>query len=215
MPKDIVVLGAGYSGINCVVRLNKLLKKNPDYQIHLMDRTPYHLLETRLHEAAARQAEITIPIAAIIHKRNIIFHLAEVLKINLNEKKVMALDKDIPYDYLVIALGSKTNYYDIPGLKEYAFQLKTFEDTYKIRDNLKRAFAKAKSEKSPAERKKLLTVVIGGGGLTGVELAAEIAELVEELSHKWEIPSEEPQIYLIEAGQTILPAVQKKMIDKA
>ncbi|OGC85922.1 MAG: hypothetical protein A2V73_08200, partial [candidate division Zixibacteria bacterium RBG_19FT_COMBO_42_43] len=215
MPKDIVVLGAGYAGINCVIRLNKLLKKNPDYQIHLMDRNPYHLLETRLHEAAARQAEITIPIAAIIHKRNIIFHLTEVIRINLNERKVITLDKDIYYDYLVIALGSKTNFYDIPGLKDYAFQLKTFDDTYKIRDNLKRAFAKAKSEKSPEERKKLLTIVIGGGGLTGVELAAEIAELVEELSHKWEIPPQEPQIYLIEAGETILPAVEKKIIDKA
>ena len=215
MPRDIVVLWAGYSGINCVVRLNKLLKKNPDYQIHLVDRNPYHLLETRLHEAAARQAEITIPIAAIIHKRNIVFHLAEVLKITLNEKKVVTLDKNISYDYLVIALGSKTNFYDIPGLKEYAFQLKTFEDTYKIRDNLKRAFAKAKSETNPEERKKLLTIVIGGGGLTGVELAAEIAELVGELSHKWEIPPEGPQIYLIEAGETILPAVEKKIIDKA
>src|SRR4030067_852911 len=149
MPKDIVVLGAGYAGINCVIRLNKLLKKNPDYQIHLMDRNHYHLLETRLHEAAARQAEITIPIAAIIHKRNIIFHLTEGIRINLNE------------------------------------------------------------------RKELLTIVIGGGGVTGVELAAEIAELVEELSHKWEIPPQEPQIYLIEAGETILPAVEKKIIDKA
>ncbi len=215
MPKDILVLGAGYSGINCIVRLAKLFKNNPNFQIHLVDRNPYHLLETRLQEAAARQAEITIPIAAIIHKRNIIFHLAEVIRINLNEKKVTTLDKDISYDYLVIALGSKTNFYDIPGLKEYAFQLKTFEDTYKIRDNLKRAFAKAKSEANPEERKKLLTIVIGGGGLTGVELAAEIAELVEELSHKWEIPPQEPRIYLVEAGQTILPAVQKKMIDKA
>lgn len=215
MPKEIVVLGAGYAGINCVVRLAKLFKNNSDYQIHLVDRNPYHLLETRLHEAAARQAEITIPIAAIIHKRNIIFHLAEVIRINLNEKKVITLGKDIPYDFLVIALGSKTNFYDIPGLKEYAFQLKTFEDTYSIRDNLKRAFARAKSEKNPAERKKLLTIVIGGGGLTGVELAAEIADMVEELSRKWEIPPEEPQIYLVEMGETILPALEKKMMGKA
>ncbi len=215
MPKDIVVLGAGYSGINCVVRLAKLFKNNPNFQIHLVDRNPYHLLETRLHEAAARQAEITIPIAAIIHKRNIIFHLAEVISINLPEKRVITTDKDIAYDYLVIALGSKTNFYDIPGLKEYAFQLKTFEDTYKIRDNLKRAFAKAKSETNPEERKKLLTVVIGGAGLTGVELAAEIAEMVEELCVKWEIPLVEPKIYLIEAGKTILPALEKKMMGKA
>lgn len=215
MPKNIVVLGAGYGGINCIVRLAKLFKNNPNFQIHLVDHNPYHLLETRLHEAAARQAEITIPIAAIIHKRNIIFHLAEIIRINLNEKRVTTLEKEIPYDYLVIALGSKTNFYDISGLKEYAFQLKTFEDTYKIRDNLKRVFAKAKSEANSEERKKLLTVVIGGAGLTGVELAAEITEMAEELSNKWEIPPDEPKIYLIEAGETILPAVEKKMMGKA
>src|SRR4030067_3491137 len=108
MPKSIVGLGAGYAGINCVIRLNKLLKKNPDYQIHLMDRNPYHLLETRLHEAAARQAEITIPIAAIIHKRNIIFHLTEGIRIDLNERKAITLDKDVCYDHLVISYGSNS-----------------------------------------------------------------------------------------------------------
>ena len=168
----VVVLGAGYGGITATLRLAKLFKNHPDYQVHLADRHPYHLLETRLHEAAARRAEVTVPILGLLKKRKVLFHLAEILKIDLENKKVICLDQEIPFHYLVIALGSKTNFYDIPGLKEYALELKSFHDTLKIRDQIERMFAKAAGIADPVQRKPYLTFVIGGGGLTGVELAA-------------------------------------------
>ena len=213
--KPIVVLGAGYAGITATLRLAKLFRKLPEYQIHLADRHPYHLLETRLHEAAARRAEVTVPILGLLKKRRIFFHLTEVLNIDLENKKVLCPDQEIPFDYLVIALGSKTNFYDIPGLKEYALELKSLQDTLKIRDQIERMFARAAGISDPQERKPYLTFVIGGGGLTGVELAAELSEFIEGLSQKYRMTIPESSlIVLIEAEKSILPNLKENLIER-
>ncbi len=213
--KPIVVLGAGYGGITATLRLAKLFKNSAEYQLYLVDRHPYHLLETRLHEAAARRAEVTVPILGILKKRQVIFHLTEVLRIDLENRKIIGLDKEIPFYYLVIALGSKTAFYDIPGLKEHALELKTLEDTLKIRDQVERMFARAASISDPKQRKPYLTFVIGGGGLTGVELAAELSEFISELSQKYrlEIP-EESLMVLIEVQKSILPNLKPNLIER-
>jgi NADH:ubiquinone reductase (H+-translocating) len=213
-PRPIVVLGAGYGGITATLRLAKLFKNHPDYQVHLVDRHPYHLLETRLHEAAARRAEVTVPILGLLKKRKVIFHLAEILKIDLESKKVICLDQEIPYHYLVIALGSKTNFYDIPGLKEYALELKSFHDTLKIRDQIERMFAKAAGIADPVQRKPYLTFVIGGGGLTGVELAAELSEFIEELSLRYRMNPSDSNLILIEVSSSILPNLNENLIQR-
>jgi NADH dehydrogenase len=213
MFKQIVVLGAGYGGITAILRLAKLFKNLPEYEVHLVDRHPYHLLETRLHEAAARRAEVTIPILGVLKKRNVIFHLTEILKIDLENKKVVCSEKEVPYDKLVIALGSKTAFYDIPGLKEHALELKSLEDTYKIRDQVERMFAKAAGINDPIQRKPCLTFVIGGGGLTGVELAAELSEFIEELGRKYGMNVAESRLLvLIEAQKSILPNLKENLI---
>jgi len=213
-PKPIVVLGAGYGGITATLRLAKLFKHHPDYHVHLVDRHPYHLLETRLHEAAARRAEVTVPILGLLKKRNVIFHLAEILKIDLETSKVVCLDQEIPYHYLVIALGSKTNFYDIPGLKEYALELKSFHDTLKIRDQIERMFAKAAGIADPEQRRPYLTFVIGGGGLTGVELAAELSEFIEELSLRYRMNPSDSNLILIEVSNSILPNLKENLIQR-
>ena len=213
-PKPIVVLGAGYGGITATLRLAKLFKSHPDYQVHLADRHPYHLLETRLHEAAARRAEVTVPILGLLKKRKVLFHLAEILKIDLETRKVICLDQEILYHYLVIALGSKTNFYDIPGLKEYALELKSFHDTLKIRDQIERMFARAAGIADPVQRKPYLTFVIGGGGLTGVELAAELSEFIEELSLRYRMNPSDSNLILIEVSNSILPNLKENLIQR-
>lgn len=80
--KNIVVMGAGYGGITAALRLARLFRQHHEYQIHLIDRNPYHTLKTQLHEAAVRKTEISIPIDRIIQGRNIIFHLGEVTRID-------------------------------------------------------------------------------------------------------------------------------------
>jgi NADH dehydrogenase len=214
LPKPIVVLGAGYGGITAGLRLAKLFKNNPAYQVHLADRHPYHLLETRLHQAAARRAEVTVPILGLLKRKQVTFHLTQVLKIDLERNKVICTDQEIFFHYLVIALGSKTNFYDIPGLKEHALELKTFQDTLEIRDRIERMFAKAAGLTDPLQRRPMLTFVIGGGGLTGVELAAELSEFIEQLCQKYRMPVSECSLILTEAQASILPNLRENLIAK-
>lgn len=126
--KNIVVMGAGYGGITAALRLARLFRKHPEYQIHLIDRNPYHTLKTQLHEAAVRKREVSIPIDRIIQRRNIIFHLGEVTRIDTKEHIVHREGGSLPFHYLVIALGSQVNFYNIPGLQEYSFPLQTLRD---------------------------------------------------------------------------------------
>ncbi len=221
----IVILGAGYGGMSCVTRLSRKFRRNSNVHIHLIDRHTYHLLETRLHERAVREAEVTISISRFLQRRkNVTFHLGEITKIDL-ESKTVELDfgiapasgaaRTVKYDYLVIALGSKTNFYQIPGLEQHAFQLKELEDSEKIRAHTERMFALAATESDPAMRKEYLRFVIGGGGLTGVELATEMAERFDSLCEEYRIDHHEPEMILIELGNRILPSLDGKQAGKS
>jgi len=220
---DIVVLGAGYGGISCVTRLSRKFRKRQDIRIHLVDRNTYHLLETRLHERAVRQEEITLPLSSFLSRRpNVVFHLGEVTLIDLEHRRV-ELDfgisrttegaaRQVRYDYLVIALGSKTNFYQIPGLETHAFQLKELEDSERIREHTERMFAIAASETNRNKRKEYLRFVIGGGGLTGVELAAEMVARFDDLSARYHIDASEAEMLLIELSDRILPSLDGKQV---
>jgi NADH dehydrogenase len=223
---DIAILGAGYGGISCVTRLSRQYRGNPLVRIHLVDRHTYHLLETRLHERAVRESEITIPLSRFLAKReNVTFHLGEVTHIALDDRYVeldfgmsetsSAQVRRIRYDYLVIALGSKTNFYQIPGLEQHAFQLKKLEDSERIRIHTERMFAIAASETNLNKRKEFLRFVIGGGGLTGVELATEMAERFDSLSVQYHIDPAEPEMILVELSDRILPSLDGKQVTRS
>ncbi len=235
--RDIVVLGAGYGGMSCITRLSRKLRKRgrsvgstspnekEEIRLHLVDRHTYHLLETRLHERAVREAEVTVPISRLLRKRtNVSFHLGEVTRIDLDGKRV-ELDYGITsesgsprylrYDALVVALGSKTNFYQIPGLEEHAFQLKELEDSERIREHTEHMFAMAATETNFNKRKELLRCVIGGGGLTGVELATEMAERFDQLCEAYHIDQSEPEMILIELSDRILPSLEGKLVSKS
>ena len=223
---DIVILGAGYGGISCVTRLSRMFRRDRGVRIHLVVRHTYHLLETRLHERAVRKQEITIPLAGFLERRpNVSFHLGEVTRIDLDSRAV-ELDfglsvptnnpsRRIRYDYLVIALGSKTNFYQIPGLEKHAFQLKELGDSEKIREQTERLFALAATEDSYHRRKELLRFVIGGGGLTGVELATEMTERFDQLSAQYHIDPTEPEMLLLELSDRILPSLDGRQVARS
>lgn len=212
---DIVILGAGYGGISCAARLARLFRRDPDVRLHLVDRHPYHLLETRLHERAVREAEVTVPIARFLARRpTLTFHLGEVTRIDLDNRRI-EIDfgaRTLAWDHLVIALGSKTNFYQIPGLEQHAFQLKELDDSERIRAHTERMFALAASEPDGEKRRELLRVVIGGGGLTGVELATEMAERFDALARQYNLDPAEPEMILIEAADRVLPSLDGRQV---
>ena len=222
---DILILGAGYGGISCVTKLSKQFRSRPDVRIHLIDRHTYHLLETRLHERAVRQAEVTIPLSLFLARRpNVVFHLGEVTRIDLPSQRVdmdfgrpdvsSSKPRRIRYDFLVIALGSKTNFYQIPGLEKYAFQLKELSDSERIRKHTEEMFAMAASETNVNRRKEYLRFVIGGGGLTGVELATEMVERFDHLAQVYHIDPGEPEMILLELSDRILPSLDGKHVTR-
>ena len=205
--KNIVVLGAGYGGITAALKLSSLFRKHYHIKIHLIDKNPYHTLKTQLHEAAVHKNEVVIPIERIIFKKDIFFHCGVVTKIDLVNKKVFIDDEIIPFIYIVIALGSKSNFYNIEGLSDFSFPLQSFEDAEKIYNHISQHCAKASSEQNAYKRKQRLTFVVGGGGLSGVEFATELSDHVKRCISNYKLSGDEFEIILIEAGNKILPGV--------
>jgi NADH dehydrogenase len=202
--KNIVVVGAGYGGITAALRLAKLLRKHPGCRIHLVDKNTYHTLKTQLHEAAVRSSQVSIPIERIIRGRDIVFHEAEITRIDPNEKIVHMKAGELSFDYLVIALGCQANYYGIPGLQEHSFPLQTLDDARSIYDHILSLCERAANESDREKRRDMLRFVVGGGGLSGVEFAAEFSEHVCVCAEKCRVDMGEVEIIVVEVGRHVV-----------
>ncbi|HWP35617.1 MAG TPA: NAD(P)/FAD-dependent oxidoreductase [Thermodesulfobacteriota bacterium] len=212
----IVILGAGYGGLTCALRLGRRLRRRPNRQVTLVDRNPYHLLETRLHEAATRGVEVTIPIGRALRGLPVDFRLGEAVGIDPAARRVRLADgTELDYTYCVIAVGSRTHFYDIPGLEQHALELKTLEDSQRIRDRVERLFARARAEVNPQVRREMLTFVVGGGGLTGVELAGELADRCRALAAEHGLAERDYELIVCELSDTILPMLEPRLRQKA
>ena len=215
-PKTIVIGGAGFGGMTAALKLERRLRDNPDWNIVLVDKNPYQLYAPALYEIAAIPKEevdqiglksvITIPIADILIGKKIVFVRGEITSCDRENRSVSVRGGKIDYDFLVLALGSETNYFDIPGLREYALPLKRFEDAVRIRDRIERMLA---------ERREL-TLVVGGAGATGVELIAEFSNFICYLAKRiLRSPTCPVRLTLIEASDTILPGFDRQIMHHA
>jgi NADH dehydrogenase len=215
-PGRVVVVGAGYGGLTAALRLGRRLPAPREWPVTLVDKHHYHLFETRLHEAATHGVEITVPISRAIRNLPVDFRLGEAVAIDPGASRVRLRDgTELDYAFCVLGVGSKTNFYDIPGLERYAFQLKELEDSQRIREHVERLFARARSEPNPQRRREMLTFVIGGGGLTGVELAGELMERCRALAKENGLTEKDFDIIVCEAGPSILPTLEPKLREKA
>ena len=197
-----IILGAGYAGMATATSL----KPAPNLDVLLIDQRPYHTFYTLLHEAAAYGKTVTTPIEPLLEGTGVEFEQASVDHVDLDTRTVQLKDgRALDYDKLVVAMGSVTNFYGIKGLEETADVLKEIEDAEKIYDWVDKAFTPGYQGSR--------SVVIGGAGLTGVELITELAQRSEELSYKTGLPR--LKLYLIEAGPTILPPVNPKLRSRA
>ena len=224
--KNFVIIGAGYGGLTAALRLEKLLRKHNDYKIYLIDKNPYHTIKTQLHEAAVRNEIVTIPLNKIIRKRNIQFHLGEVSFIDVNNKIIHLSDyedkRQLRFDYLVIAIGSKVNYYNIPGMKENSFVLQTLQDAEAIYNHISKICASAASESDESKQRDNLRFVIGGGGLSGVEFAGELADHASECVSNFNVSKHLIEIIIVEAAERLMPfmdqdfsmRIEKKLVAK-
>ena len=151
-------------------------------RITLVDRTNHHLFQPLLYQVATAglsAPDIAQPIRSILaDSPNITVLLDNVLDLDLAGKKVALSESVLDYDYLVLALGGCTSYFGHPEWEPFAPGLKTLADAVRIRSQILLAFEQAETEASPGDHERLMSIVVVGGGPTGVELAGAFAELV-------------------------------------
>src|SRR5262245_41351396 len=168
--KHVVVLGAGFGGLTFCQTF-----RHPNARITLVDRQNHHLFQPLLYQVATAglsAPEIAQPIRSILSDRaNTTVLMDQVKDIRLTEKTVALEKTTLSYDYLVMALGGVTSYFGHPEWEEFAPGLKTLDDALRIRRHILLAFEKAETENDSAARQSLMTIVVVGGGPTGVELA--------------------------------------------
>ena len=217
MSKRVLILGAGYAGIEAALYLNRKGKKD-DLDICVIDKNPYHTLLTELHEVAGNRQDketIRIPLAEIFRDTSVRWITDEITDFLFEDKKLVGKKDTYAFDYCILGVGSSPAYYGIEGLREYAFPLWSFDDSVKIRDHVKACFAKAQQEKDPAERKKLLTFIVGGAGFTGVEMVGELAKWFKSLRREYGIGKDETKLILLDLLDRVLPNLHQKNSAKA
>lgn len=209
----VVVVGAGFAGLWVVRRLAR--EKHVD--VVLLDRHNYHTFLPLLYQVAAAELEpeqIAYPLRGICRRHNNV-HLAvaEVRGVDLARKVVCADGLDIPYDYLVVAAGSRTAYFGVAGAEEHSFSLKTLEEAVCLRNHILTCFEAAALEPDSVKRRELLTFTVVGGGPTGVEYAGALAELVRAPLRKDypELDMREVRVVMLEAANGVLGGFPERL----
>lgn len=177
----ILILGAGFGGVYTAKHLHRRFHGNTNVEIVIVSENNYFLFTPFLHEVATGgiSPEHTLEsLRKLFPCCNVKLYLTHVKRLIPAQKMVETDMGMLDYDYCVIALGAKTNYFGVKGAQQHAFGLKTLDDALRLKRHCIRLFERAALEENPEEKKKLLRFCIVGGGPTGVELAAEMAEFI-------------------------------------
>src|SRR5918996_5249053 len=210
----ILILGGGFGGLYTALEVEKQLHDDASVEITLVNRENFFLFTPMLHEVAASDLDITTivnPIRKLLKRTN--FFDGEVNSIDLNNKRVTVshgIDAshahELSYNHLVLALGSVTNFYGLPGLEERALTIKSLADAVYLRNRLIEHLEEADFECCSALRQPLLTFVVAGGGFAGVETVAAINDFLRDaLEYYPHLTEEMLRVILVEFTPAILP----------
>lgn len=217
--KRIVILGGGFAGVEAARYLDRTAAKREDVEVTLVSRENFTVFTPMLHEVAAGDLEpthICNPLRKLL--RRVVVLTGNVESIDLPQRRVTIsytaslIRRDLPFDYLVLALGSDTNYAGVPGVAEHALGIKTLGDAIMLRAAIIALLEAASVEPDPGQRKRMLTFVVAGGGFAGVETIGAINDLAREsLPHYGQIDPGEVRVVLIHGGPFILPELGEKL----
>ena len=218
MAARILILGGGFAGLTTARKLERILRPE-EAEITVVSRLNYSLFTPMLPEVGSGNLEtrhVVTPVRAQLQRAS--FVLADVRAIDVEAKTVdvehtiRGARRTLPYDQLVIALGSVTSTFDLPGIAERSLPYKTLEDADRLRNHVIAMLELASETIDPAERKRLLSFVFVGGGFTGVEAAGEMADFFRSsLRFYPNIAPDEIAIALVEGGHKLLPELQAGM----
>lgn len=210
--KRVVIVGAGFGGLSVALALSR-----SPVEVLLLDRNNYHIFTPLLHQVATAELEpelIAYPIRRILRQRaNVQFVTADVTRIDLGSQFVEANNNLIAYDYLILACGSTSEYYGVPGAADWAFPLKSLRSAVALRDRIIDCFEQAIEEPDISRRRQLLTFTVVGGGATGVEFAGSLAELIYDSLIK-DYPTldfTEVRVVLFHSGENLLNGMAKHL----
>jgi NADH dehydrogenase len=213
----VVVAGAGYAGLHIALRLAAKLRNHPQAKLILVDRHNYHQVITELPRVAGgtRAADaVRIPLQDML-ATGVQFVQTEIKGVDLAGQRLLTGAGPIGWGRLVLALGSGPNDFAIPGLAERTLSLYSASDAERVWAAASKALTAAAAATDPGRQRQLATIVVGGGGATGVELAGELAEVLPSTASGHGLAPDRPAVRLVEAGPTILAGSSLQLIDKA
>ncbi|MDO4727656.1 MAG: NAD(P)/FAD-dependent oxidoreductase [Bacteroidota bacterium] len=202
--KKIIIIGAGFGGLNLAQKLN-----NTNYDVLLIDKHNYHQFQPLMYQVATARLEptsISFPLRKVFQKsKNVRIRITEVLSVNTNQKTISTSLGTYSYDYLVISFGCTSNYFGNANIEKYAYPMKSIPESLQLRNHILQNFEDVLVAKD-ADLEALLNFVIVGGGPTGVELAGALAEMKKNV-----LPKDYPEkdfsklnVYLIEGSANTL-----------
>ncbi len=220
---SIVILGGGFAGVYTALRLEKKFAPEDNVEITLISDENFMLFTPMLPEVASSSIEakhIVSPLRAFFRK--VKFQNKEVHSIDLAGRAVVAAHcsacerNELRFDHLVLALGSKTNFQNIPGLADHAFPMKTLGDAMMLRNHIIDVFEHADLQEDPRTREGMLTFVVAGGGFAGVETVAELKDFaLAAQSFYRNVRPHEVRVLLVHSGARILPEIGESLADYA
>ncbi|WP_102348438.1 NAD(P)/FAD-dependent oxidoreductase [Bacillus sp. Marseille-P3661] len=214
MTKHIVILGGGYGGLLSALTARKHLSQS-DARITVVNRFPTHQIITELHRLAAgnlSEKAVALPLEKLFRGKNIDFIIDTVDSIHFEDKEISLEKNDnLHYDLLVVALGSQTAFFGIPGLEEHSFKLKSVDDAKHLHAHIEKCIENYSRTGNKADA----TFVVGGGGLTGIELIGEFADLMPQLCKKYRVNRKDVTLICVEAGHSILKGFPDALIKRA
>jgi NADH:ubiquinone reductase (H+-translocating) len=208
----VIIVGGGFGGL----KLARTLNNKPGFDVLLLDKFNHHQFQPLFYQVATAgldASNISFPLRKVFHNsKNVHIRLAELQEVLPAQKKIKTDIGEMDYDVLVLAMGAGTNFFGNNQLQEYTFPMKSTAEALQLRHHLIQNFENALTAHSPAEQEKLLTIVVVGGGPTGVELSGALAEM-----KRYVLPKDYPEldftkmkIFLLEGSPKTLAAMSEK-----
>ena len=209
--RKLIIIGGGFAGIN----LAKRLSKNKSINIILVDSNNYNFFKPLIYQVATgflEPSSISYPFRKLFDKDNVTFRLGSLLRIDSDNHKIYLDNGNLDYDYLVLATGCETNYFNNKDMESKVIPMNNVNDAILMRNRLLEGLVQACITEDAIIRKKLLTTIIVGGGPTGVEVSGVIAELRKSMIQKDypEIADSMGDVYLIHGGSALLAQMSIK-----
>ncbi|MEO8516596.1 MAG: NAD(P)/FAD-dependent oxidoreductase [Flavobacterium sp.] len=208
----VVVVGGGFAGLNLV----KKLTDNKYFEVTLVDVNNYHFFPPLLYQVSTAFIEpsnISYPFRKLFQGRdNVRFHMGSLIKIDKENQTIEIDTGNLTFDYLVLAMGTETNFFGNKNIISNALPMKSIDDALKIRNHILLCLEKAVRAKSTSDKVRLANIVIAGGGPTGVEMSGMLAEMASNIGTKDypEVTSKFGHIYLIDGGSSLLGQMSTK-----